>query len=127
MGEATSERSVAAERRLPTALIRRVAGIDGILFGETLAAEVRGRFANACELGLERIVSKRAGSLYKIGPSRNRLKTNQGRGVSSWSLSEGLLLSGKAKPLFLKARPVSLSLGTSLWQKLQVFPVCLAK
>jgi ATP-dependent DNA ligase len=28
----------------------------------------------ACELGLEGIVSKRAGSLYKSGPSRNWLK-----------------------------------------------------
>jgi ATP-dependent DNA ligase len=28
-------------------------------------------FAKACELGLESIVSKRAGSLYKNGKSRN--------------------------------------------------------
>jgi hypothetical protein len=39
----------------------------------------------------------------------------------------GVALSGKAKPLFLKAKPVSLSLGTPLWQKLQGRPVCLAK
>jgi ATP-dependent DNA ligase len=32
-------------------------------------------FAKACELGLEGIVSKRAGSLNKSGPSRNWLKT----------------------------------------------------
>ena len=32
-------------------------------------------FAKACELGLEGIVSKRAGSFYKNGPSRNWLKT----------------------------------------------------
>ena len=32
-------------------------------------------FAKACELGLEGIVSKRAGSFYKSGPSRNWLKT----------------------------------------------------
>jgi bifunctional non-homologous end joining protein LigD len=31
--------------------------------------------AKACELGLEGIVSKRAGSLYKSGPNRNWLKT----------------------------------------------------
>ena len=43
------------------------------------------------------------------------------------SLLEGSLLSGKTKPLFLKAKPVSLSLGTPLWQKLQFRPVCLAK
>jgi bifunctional non-homologous end joining protein LigD len=32
-------------------------------------------FANACELGLEGIVSKRAGSLYRSGKSRDWLKT----------------------------------------------------
>ena len=32
-------------------------------------------FAKACELGLEGIVSKRAGSLYKSGRSHNWLKT----------------------------------------------------
>jgi bifunctional non-homologous end joining protein LigD len=32
-------------------------------------------FAKACELGLEGIVSKRAGSFYKSGRSRNWLKT----------------------------------------------------
>jgi ATP-dependent DNA ligase len=32
-------------------------------------------FAKACELSLQGIVSKRAGSLYKSGPSRNWLKT----------------------------------------------------
>jgi bifunctional non-homologous end joining protein LigD len=32
-------------------------------------------FAKACELRLEGIVSKRAGSFYKSGKSRNWLKT----------------------------------------------------
>jgi ATP-dependent DNA ligase len=32
-------------------------------------------FAKACELGLEGIVSKRVGSFYKRGRSRNWLKT----------------------------------------------------
>jgi ATP-dependent DNA ligase len=32
-------------------------------------------FAKACELGLEGIVSKRAGSFYRNGRSRNWLKT----------------------------------------------------
>jgi ATP-dependent DNA ligase len=32
-------------------------------------------FAKACELGLEGIVSKRPGSFYKCGRSRNWLKT----------------------------------------------------
>jgi hypothetical protein len=47
--------------------------------------------------------------------------------MSLWSALGGSLLSGKRKPLFLKARPVSLSLGTPVWQKLQLRPVCLAK
>jgi ATP-dependent DNA ligase len=32
-------------------------------------------FAKACDMGLEGIVSKRSGSFYKSGPSRNWLKT----------------------------------------------------
>jgi len=32
-------------------------------------------FAKACQLGLEGIVAKRAGSVYKSGKSRNWLKT----------------------------------------------------
>jgi bifunctional non-homologous end joining protein LigD len=57
------------------ALMRLVAGVDGILFSEALAAEGAVVFTHACELGLEGIVSKRAGSVYKSGPSRNWLKT----------------------------------------------------
>ena len=57
------------------ALMRLVAGVDGLLFSEALAAEGEVVFAKACELGLEGIVSKRAGSFYKSGPSRNWLKT----------------------------------------------------
>jgi bifunctional non-homologous end joining protein LigD len=48
---------------------------DGFVFNEALAEEDAVVFANACELGLEGIVSKRAGSLYKSGPSRSWLKT----------------------------------------------------
>jgi bifunctional non-homologous end joining protein LigD len=48
---------------------------DGILFSEALAEEGAVVFAKACELGLEGIVSKRAGSLYRSGRSRNWLKT----------------------------------------------------
>jgi len=48
---------------------------DGILFSEALAAEGMVVFAKACELGLEGIVSKRAGSFYKSGKSPNWLKT----------------------------------------------------
>jgi bifunctional non-homologous end joining protein LigD len=42
---------------------------------ETLAAEGAVVFAKACELGFEGIVSKRRGSFYKSGRSRNWLKT----------------------------------------------------
>jgi hypothetical protein len=47
------------------ALQRLVAGVDGILFSEALAAEGAVVFAKTCELGLEGIVSKREGSFYK--------------------------------------------------------------
>jgi bifunctional non-homologous end joining protein LigD len=40
-----------------------------------LAAEGAVVFAKACELGIEGIVSKRAGRFYKSGPGRNWLKT----------------------------------------------------
>jgi bifunctional non-homologous end joining protein LigD len=46
-----------------------------MLFSETLAAEGAVVFAKACELGLEGIVSKRQGSFYRSGKSRNWLKT----------------------------------------------------
>jgi hypothetical protein len=42
---------------------------DGFLFSEALAAEGAVVFAKACELGLEGIVSKRAGSFYQSGKS----------------------------------------------------------
>jgi bifunctional non-homologous end joining protein LigD len=59
------------------ALMRLVAGrrADGILFSDALAEVGAIMFAKACELSLEGIVSKRAGSPYKSGPSRNWLKT----------------------------------------------------
>ena len=60
------------ERR--DALARLVAGVDGIRFSEALATEGAVVFAHACKLGLEGIVSKRAGSRYRSGPSRNWLK-----------------------------------------------------
>ena len=55
-------------------LLPLVDGVSGILFSEALAAEGEVVFAKACELGLEGIVSKRAGSFYKSAPSRNWLK-----------------------------------------------------
>ena len=54
--------------------MRLVADVNGILFSEALAAEGAMVFAKACELGLDGIVSKRAGSFYKNGRSRNWLK-----------------------------------------------------
>ena len=61
------------ERR--EALSRLVAGIDNILFCEALAAEGAIVFDKACELGLEGIVSKRTGSRYWSGRSRQWLKS----------------------------------------------------
>ena len=52
-----------------------VDGVSGILFSDAIAAEGAVVFAKACELGLEGIVSKREGSFYRSGKSRNWLKT----------------------------------------------------
>ena len=57
------------------ALMRLVNGVGGILFSEALAAEGAVVFDKACELRLEGIVSKRLGSFYRSGKSRNWLKT----------------------------------------------------
>ena len=50
-------------------------GVDNILFSEALSAEGALVFAKACKLGLEGIVSKRAGSRYRTGNSRQWLKS----------------------------------------------------
>jgi bifunctional non-homologous end joining protein LigD len=55
-------------------LARLVAGAINIRFSEALAAEDAIVFDYACKLGLEGVVSKRAGSRYRSGPSRNWLK-----------------------------------------------------
>ena len=60
------------ERR--EALAQLVAGADGVRFSAALTTEGAIVFAHACKLGLEGIVSKRAGSCYRSGPSRNWLK-----------------------------------------------------
>ena len=52
-----------------------VRGVDGVLFSEAIEAEGAVVFAHACKLGLEGIVSKRAGSLYRSGASRSWLKS----------------------------------------------------
>ena len=59
--------------------MRLVDGAKGIVFSEALAAEGAVVFAKACDLDLEGIASKRAGSFYKSGPSRN-----SGRDVLSY-------------------------------------------
>ena len=57
------------ERRDRLALL-----VDGVRFSEALSADGPFVFAHACKLGLEGIVSKRAGSRYSCGTSRNWLK-----------------------------------------------------
>jgi ATP-dependent DNA ligase len=57
------------------ALKRLAAGVDGVLFSESIEGEGALVFAKAVELGLEGIVSKRAGSLYRSGASKTWLKT----------------------------------------------------
>jgi bifunctional non-homologous end joining protein LigD len=46
----------------------------GLRLNEHIEADGPTVFAHACRLGLEGIVSKRAGSLYRSGTSRNWLK-----------------------------------------------------
>jgi bifunctional non-homologous end joining protein LigD len=60
------------ERR--EALVHLVAGVNAIQFSASVAGDGAIVFAHACQLGLEGIVSKRAGSRYKSGASRNWLK-----------------------------------------------------
>jgi ATP-dependent DNA ligase len=73
-----------AARKAPRRALRRwnlaalsplVAGVHCILFSDALVAEGALVFAKACELGLEGIVSKRAGSRYSSGNSRQWLKS----------------------------------------------------
>jgi ATP-dependent DNA ligase len=73
-GDDLRQRQLEARRE---ALMRLVAKRrrDGIVFNEALAEEGAVVFAKVCEMGLEGIVSKPAGSFYRSGPSRNWLKT----------------------------------------------------
>jgi bifunctional non-homologous end joining protein LigD len=52
-----------------------VRGPDGVVFSEAIEAEGAVVFAHACKLGLEGIVSKRAGSRYRSGTSLSWLKS----------------------------------------------------
>ena len=61
------------ERR--AALSPLVAGVNCVLFSDALVADGALVFARACEMGLEGIVSKRVGSRYSSGNSRQWLKS----------------------------------------------------
>ena len=63
---------VERKRRLRTLLRRQD---DGLQFVEHLEGDGAEIFEAACRLGLEGIVSKRADSAYKAGPSKMWLKT----------------------------------------------------
>jgi bifunctional non-homologous end joining protein LigD len=52
-----------------------VRGVNGVVFSEAIEAEGAVVFAHARTLGLEGIVSKRVGSLYRSGASRSWLKS----------------------------------------------------
>ena len=56
------------------ALMRLVAGVTGRVAATRSSPGGALVFAKACELGLEGIVSKRAGSFYNSGKSRSWLK-----------------------------------------------------
>jgi bifunctional non-homologous end joining protein LigD len=71
-GDDMRERPIEARRE---ALARLVSSAEGIVFNEALAVDGAVVFKKACDLGLEGIVSKRAGSRYRSGRSRTWLKT----------------------------------------------------
>jgi bifunctional non-homologous end joining protein LigD len=56
-------------------LSRLIVDVVDVVFSEAVDVEGAIVFAHACKLGLEGIVSKRAGSRYRSGPSRSWLKT----------------------------------------------------
>ncbi len=56
-------------------LARLIAGVEGLVFSEAIEGEGAVVFAHACEMGIEGIVSKRAGSFYRSGTSRSWLKS----------------------------------------------------
>jgi bifunctional non-homologous end joining protein LigD len=68
-GDDLRQRQLERRRAALARLVAKRRG-DGILFSEALAEEGAVRFDKACELGLEGIVSKRAGSFYRYGRSR---------------------------------------------------------
>ena len=73
-GDDLRQRPLEKRREALMRLVAKRRG-DEIVFDEALAEEGAVVFAEAAMLGLEGIVSKRAGSFYRSGPSRNWLKT----------------------------------------------------
>jgi bifunctional non-homologous end joining protein LigD len=73
-GDDLRQRPLEKRQEAPARLIAK-RGSDGSAFSEALVEEGAVVFAKACEPGLGSIVSKRAGSFYKNGRSRNWLKT----------------------------------------------------
>jgi bifunctional non-homologous end joining protein LigD len=71
-GEDVRQRPLEERRDKLSGLVRRV---NGFLFSEAIETEGAVVFAHACKLGLEGIVSKRVGSLYRSGASRSWLKS----------------------------------------------------
>jgi bifunctional non-homologous end joining protein LigD len=57
------------------ALFPLVAGVHGLMFSDALVEHGTLVFAKACEMGLEGIISKRAGSRYSSGNSRQWVKS----------------------------------------------------
>ena len=72
-GDDLRQRPLEKRREALMRLVAKRRG-DEIVFNEALAEEGAVVFAEAAMLGLEGIVSKRAGSSYRSGPSRNWLK-----------------------------------------------------
>jgi bifunctional non-homologous end joining protein LigD len=73
-GDDLRQRPLEKRREALKRLVAKRRG-DGILFSDALPEVGAIMFAKACELGLEGIVSKREGSFYRSGRSRNWLKT----------------------------------------------------
>jgi bifunctional non-homologous end joining protein LigD len=70
-GEDLRQRPLEERRK---ALAQLVAGVNSIQFSASVADDGAIVFDHACQMGLEGIVSKRAGSQYRSGASHNWLK-----------------------------------------------------
>ena len=57
------------------ALLPLVAGVQGLMFSDSIVEQGTLVFAKACEMGLEGIISKRAASRYSSGNTRNWVKS----------------------------------------------------